>query len=107
MKFNAEKCGYCGACVSVCPNSSLELTENRIIINENKCDDCGRCSIICPLGAFYIIEVEEEINLMNFRKSPIHNTPKQSLQNSVSRSDIKDFESLEGPQKSKIFGGKK
>ncbi|MGB9979802.1 4Fe-4S binding protein [Methanobacterium sp.] len=53
MKFNAEMCGYCGACVSVCPNNSLELTESKIIVNENKCDDCGRCTFICPLGAFY------------------------------------------------------
>lgn len=52
MKFQSEKCGYCGACVSICPNSSLELTENVAILNEDKCDDCGRCEIICPLGAF-------------------------------------------------------
>lgn len=52
MKFDIEKCGYCGACVSVCPNNSLELIESRVIIENNKCDDCGRCSIVCPLGAF-------------------------------------------------------
>lgn len=54
MEFNTEKCGCCGACISVCPNRSLELTENRIIINKNKCDDCGICIYVCPLGAFYI-----------------------------------------------------
>jgi ferredoxin len=58
MRFNAERCGYCGACVSVCPNCSLELTENKIIVKENKCDDCGRCTIICPLGAFYLEEAK-------------------------------------------------
>jgi ferredoxin len=52
MKFQSEKCGYCGACVSICPNSSLELTENIVVFDENKCDDCGRCAIVCPLGAF-------------------------------------------------------
>jgi ferredoxin len=52
MKFQSEKCGYCGACVSVCPNNSLELTESNIIIEDGKCDDCGICSIVCPLGAF-------------------------------------------------------
>lgn len=60
MKFDIEKCGYCGACISVCPNGSLELTENKIIIENNKCDDCGRCSIICPLGAF-LAEVERNV----------------------------------------------
>ena len=54
MKFNVEKCGYCGACVSVCPNSSLELTESEIIVQNTKCDDCGRCTLICPLGALTV-----------------------------------------------------
>jgi ferredoxin len=57
MKFDIEKCGYCGACVGVCPNSSLELTESKIIVKADKCNDCGRCTIICPLGAFEL-EVE-------------------------------------------------
>ncbi|MGF7119360.1 4Fe-4S binding protein [Methanobacterium oryzae] len=52
MKFDIERCGCCGACVGVCPNNSLELTENRIIIENDKCNDCGRCNIVCPLGAF-------------------------------------------------------
>ncbi len=52
MKFQNDKCGYCGACVSVCPTSSLELKENITILNQEKCDECGRCEIICPLGAF-------------------------------------------------------
>jgi ferredoxin len=60
MKFDTEKCGYCGACVSVCPNGSLELTESEIIVKADKCDDCGRCTIICPLGAFEL-EVNNEI----------------------------------------------
>lgn len=57
MKFDAQKCGYCGTCVSVCPNCSLELTENTIIVEDTKCDDCGKCTIICPLGAL-TVEVE-------------------------------------------------
>lgn len=51
MKFNIEMCGYCGACVSVCQNNVLELTESGIIIEADECDDCGRCTIVCPLGA--------------------------------------------------------
>ncbi|MBI5679997.1 MAG: 4Fe-4S binding protein [Methanobacterium sp.] len=57
MKFNIEKCGCCGACISVCPNNSLELTESIIFVNEDNCNDCGRCTIICPLGAL-LLEVE-------------------------------------------------
>ena len=57
MKFQSEKCGYCGTCISTCPNGSLELAENMIIVDENKCNDCGICSIICPLGAFSGVKV--------------------------------------------------
>lgn len=58
MKFDTEKCGYCGACVSVCPNNSLELAESVIIVENDKCNDCGKCMLICPLGAFEM-EVEQ------------------------------------------------
>jgi ferredoxin len=57
MKFNIEKCGYCGACVSVCPNNVLELTESEIIVADN-CKNCGICSVVCPLGAL-VVEVKK------------------------------------------------
>lgn len=47
-------CGYCGACVSVCKNNVLELTESGIIIEANGCDNCGHCTIVCPLGALIL-----------------------------------------------------
>jgi ferredoxin len=50
MKYEADNCGCCGACVPVCPHQLLELTENEIIISEG-CQKCGNCQIICPLGA--------------------------------------------------------
>ncbi len=55
MKFIAEKCGYCGACVGTCPNSVLELAEIKIRIGEG-CGDCGICKVVCPLGA--MVEVK-------------------------------------------------
>lgn len=58
MKFQSDKCGYCGTCISTCPNNSLELAENRLIVDENKCDNCGICAIICPLGAFKELKYE-------------------------------------------------
>lgn len=50
MIYLIERCGYCGSCVAVCSNKSLELTENAIIINEN-CTNCRKCERVCPLGA--------------------------------------------------------
>jgi len=50
MRYYMDSCGYCGACVAVCPNKILELTENQIIISRG-CDNCGKCFMVCPLGA--------------------------------------------------------
>ncbi|MDG6244811.1 MAG: 4Fe-4S binding protein [Methanolobus sp.] len=52
---NKFKCGYCGACVSVCPTGALELVETWIDVSE-MCTACGICVRICPVGA---IEVEK------------------------------------------------
>jgi ferredoxin len=57
MKPIVEKCGYCGACVSVCPNNFLELAESGLKVYSG-CKDCGTCVVICPLGAL----VPEVIN---------------------------------------------
>lgn len=56
MKPEPEKCGYCGACVSVCPHSRLELKHNQVKL-EKECVNCGNCVIVCPLGA---LKLEDE-----------------------------------------------
>ena len=48
MRYLAEKCGNCGACVSVCRN--IELAETGIIFN-SKCENCAACASVCPFGA--------------------------------------------------------
>ena len=50
VTVNRYKCGYCGACVSVCPMAALELVETWIEINDD-CNDCNTCVNICPIGA--------------------------------------------------------
>lgn len=50
IEYQRDNCGYCGACVPVCPQQILELTENELTISEG-CDDCGNCTVVCPLGA--------------------------------------------------------
>jgi ferredoxin len=53
IKVNKFKCGYCGACVSVCPPGALELVETWIEA-EDSCTSCGICAKICPVGAIEV-----------------------------------------------------
>ncbi len=50
IKVKVDRCGYCGACVGVCPVGAIELAETRLLINE-ACFDCGLCLAACPVGA--------------------------------------------------------
>ncbi len=54
LTVNRYKCGYCGACVGVCPVAALELVETWLEISA-ECKECGICTKICPVGA---LEVE-------------------------------------------------
>mgnify|MGYP003814266237 FL=1 len=58
LSVNRYKCGYCGACVGVCPSAALELVETWIEVNDD-CTRCGRCTRICPLGALELIKEAE------------------------------------------------
>ena len=50
ITIKSDRCGYCGACVSVCPVGAIELAETRLLIN-GACIDCGLCLAACPVGA--------------------------------------------------------
>ncbi|WP_292352169.1 4Fe-4S binding protein [Methanomethylovorans sp. PtaU1.Bin093] len=54
IEVNRYKCGYCGACVGVCPSGALELVETWIEVDMN-CSRCGLCAKICPVGAIKVI----------------------------------------------------
>jgi ferredoxin len=53
MDIISENCGYCGTCVSVCPENILELEENGLIARDG-CIECGNCVMVCPLGALIL-----------------------------------------------------
>ena len=50
IEVRTDRCGYCGACVGVCPVGAIELAETHLLVNE-ACFDCGLCVAACPVGA--------------------------------------------------------
>ncbi len=50
IRVQVDRCGYCGACVSVCPVGAIELAETHLLISQ-ACVDCGLCLAACPVGA--------------------------------------------------------
>ena len=50
ITIKSDRCGYCGACVSVCLVGAIELAETRLLISD-ACVDCGLCLAACPVGA--------------------------------------------------------
>lgn len=58
ITIRREVCGYCGACVSVCPGGALELIDAYLSVDSALCrPKCKLCSTVCPLGA--ILRSEE------------------------------------------------
>ncbi|HJJ88746.1 MAG TPA: 4Fe-4S binding protein [Methanocorpusculum sp.] len=58
INIRRDICGYCGACVSVCPHGSLELIDTYLTVDIVTCNDtCKICSNVCPLGAIeWVVE---------------------------------------------------
>jgi len=49
-----EICGYCGACVSVCPTDAVELVDIHLRRDKSLCTRCLACVKVCPLGAMKV-----------------------------------------------------
>ncbi len=46
-----NNCIGCENCMSVCPQSCIDLIDNKAVIRQNNCLHCGNCAQICPVGA--------------------------------------------------------
>jgi ferredoxin len=57
LNIHREVCGYCGACVSVCPEGALELIDAYLSVSD-ACVNCGICARVCPLGALEVVHEE-------------------------------------------------
>ncbi|MBO4354703.1 MAG: 4Fe-4S binding protein [Methanomicrobium sp.] len=56
IKVRREVCGYCGACVSVCPEGAIELIDAYLSIDDEICKNCRICVKVCPLGSLEAIK---------------------------------------------------
>lgn len=54
LNVHRDICGYCGCCVSVCPEGALELIDAYLSVEQN-CTSCGICAKVCPLGALEVV----------------------------------------------------
>ena len=56
IKIDRYRCGYCGACVTVCPPGAIDLIGLWIKIKNEECNNCNACVNLCPVGA---LELEQ------------------------------------------------
>lgn len=49
--FVTDKCIGCKLCYSRCPQKSIDITKNPVVIDQKHCIRCGNCFVICPAKA--------------------------------------------------------
>ena len=61
IKIDEEVCNGCGACVSGCHGSALQMINGKaVMISDLYCDGLGACIGECPVGAITFEERETE-----------------------------------------------
>ena len=49
--YITDNCIGCGACLEVCPQKCIDITEIPAVITQEHCLHCGNCMSVCPVGA--------------------------------------------------------
>ena len=55
INWTAAGCLGCGACVDICPERALTLTDSGVVVNRGLCAGCGRCAELCPSAAIELL----------------------------------------------------
>lgn len=59
LRWDPERCIFCGQCENVCPLGSIEFKEGVFSYDEEQCWHCGRCSRVCQEGALVLPQDDE------------------------------------------------
>ena len=73
--YKRSKCIGCRSCVAVCPQQSIEMTPDGIVLAKDQCAACGLCTEECPTTALemcgrewtmeaLMAEIEKERDIM-------------------------------------------
>lgn len=57
MQVNAELCTGCGACIEVCPNEAIHLSEGLPVFDQSVCTQCQSCKDACPVNAITMVDL--------------------------------------------------
>jgi len=61
-RVDAERCGSCRTCLSVCPFQAVQIDEetNQAAVNELICRGCGCCAAACPSNAIAALHYTDD-----------------------------------------------
>lgn len=53
--WDFERCNFCGACQSVCPEKIIvvDSAATKVLIDESRCIHCGKCIKKCPTNSLH------------------------------------------------------
>ena len=54
-----SKRASCKDCISACPSSAINISNNEVDIDSEKCSECGICCKVCKTGVFKFKNLSE------------------------------------------------
>jgi ferredoxin len=58
-EVDAEECAGCETCLARCQMDSINMVDDRAVVNLNRCIGCGLCVTTCTTGALKLVKKPE------------------------------------------------